>query len=181
MRIVFIDLPTNMTFNVGTPEQQPLGGMASCVCYLARALAARGHDVTLVATLPEVAVPEFPARIEDLPTWFAREIVPLAGVSADEGPREPNWDKIRSLPTLVEGGRITAALASQISDAATAVLVVSERALAEHGLTPRARIHHLSVRGDDPIMMLSAPIRATEYALGKAGITAETGLKSIAA
>ena len=103
--------------------------------------------------------------------FFEREIVPLAGVSADEGPREPNWDKIRSLPTLVEGGRITAAMASQISDAATAVLVVSERALAEHGLTPRARIHHLSVRGDDPIMMLSAPIRATEYALGKAGMT----------
>jgi acetyl-CoA C-acetyltransferase len=105
--------------------------------------------------------------------FFEREIVPLAGVSADEGPREPNWDKIRSLPTLVEGGRITAAMASQISDAATAVLVVSERALAEHGLTPRARIHHLSVRGDDPIMMLSAPIRATEYALGKAGMRIE--------
>jgi acetyl-CoA C-acetyltransferase len=103
--------------------------------------------------------------------FFEREIVPLAGVSADEGPREPNWEKIRSLPTLVEGGRITAAMASQISDAATAVLVVSERALEEHGLTPRARIHHLSVRGDDPIMMLSAPIRATEYALGKAGMT----------
>jgi len=103
--------------------------------------------------------------------FFEREIVPLAGVSADEGPREPNWEKIRSLPTLVEGGRITAAMASQISDAATAVLVVSERALEEHGLTPRARIHHLSVRGDDPIMMLSAPIRATEYALGRAGMT----------
>ena len=103
--------------------------------------------------------------------YFEREIVPLAGVTADEGPREPNWEKIRSLPTLVEGGRITAAMASQISDAATAVLVVSERALAEHGLKPRARIHHLSVRGDDPIMMLSAPIRATEYALGKAGMT----------
>lgn len=103
--------------------------------------------------------------------FFEREIVPLAGVSADEGPREPNWEKIRSLPTLVEGGRITAAMASQISDAATAVLVVSERALEEHGLTPRARIHHISVRGDDPIMMLSAPIRATEYALGRAGMT----------
>ncbi len=53
MRIVFVDLPTNMTFNVATPEQQPLGGMASCVCYLARALAARGHDVTLVTSLPD--------------------------------------------------------------------------------------------------------------------------------
>ena len=53
MRIVFVDLPSQLTFNVATPEQQPLGGMASCVCYLSRALAARGHDVTLVAKLPE--------------------------------------------------------------------------------------------------------------------------------
>lgn len=53
MRILFIDLPTNLTFNVATPEERPLGGMASSVCYLARALAARGHDVTLTAMLPE--------------------------------------------------------------------------------------------------------------------------------
>jgi acetyl-CoA C-acetyltransferase len=102
---------------------------------------------------------------------FDREIVPLGGVTADEGPRQPNWDKIRSLPTLVDGGRLTAALASQISDAATAVLVVSERALQTHGLTPRARVHHLSVRGADPIYMLTAPIPATAYALDKAGMT----------
>jgi acetyl-CoA C-acetyltransferase len=101
---------------------------------------------------------------------FDREIVPLEGVTADEGPRQPNWDKIRSLPALVPDGRLTAAVSSQISDAATAVLVVSERALASHGLTPRARIHHLSVRGADPIFMLTAPIPATEYALGKAGM-----------
>jgi acetyl-CoA C-acetyltransferase len=102
---------------------------------------------------------------------FDREIVPLGGVTADEGPRQPNWDKIRSLPTLVDGGRLTAAVASQISDAATAVLVVSERALQTHGLTPRARVHHLSVRGADPIYMLTAPIPATAYALDKAGMT----------
>jgi acetyl-CoA C-acetyltransferase len=102
---------------------------------------------------------------------FDREIVPYGEVSRDEGPREPNWDKIRSLPPLVEGGRLTAALASQISDAAAAMLVVSERALAEHGLTPRARIHHLSVRGDDPIFMLSAPIPATAYALERTGLS----------
>jgi len=102
---------------------------------------------------------------------FDREIVPLAGITADEGPREPNWDKIRSLPTLVPDGRITAAVSSQISDAASAVLVVSEQALRDHGLTPRARIHHLSVRGADPIYMLTAPIPATAYALQKAGMT----------
>jgi len=102
---------------------------------------------------------------------FEREIVPLAGVEHDEGPREPNWEKIRSLPPLVEGGRLTAAVASQISDAAAAMLVVSEDALRDHELTPRARIHHLSVRGADPIFMLTAPIPATAYALSKAKMT----------
>ncbi len=102
---------------------------------------------------------------------FDLEIVPYGDVTRDEGPREPNWDKIRSLKPLVEGGRLTAALASQISDASTAMLVVSEQALATHGLTPRARIHHLSVRGDDPIFMLSAPIPATAYALERTGMS----------
>ena len=89
----------------------------------------------------------------------------------DEGPREPNWEKIRSLPPLAEGGRITAAVSSQISDASAALLVASEQAVKDHGLKPRARIHHLSVRADDPIFMLTAPIAATEYALRKAGMT----------
>ena len=62
-------------------------------------------------------------------------------------------------------------MASQISDAAAAMLIASERAVEQHGLTPRARIHHLSVRGEDPIRMLSAPIPATRYALDKAGMT----------
>jgi acetyl-CoA C-acetyltransferase len=102
---------------------------------------------------------------------FENEIAPLNGLSFDEGPREPNWDKIRSLPTLVEGGRLTAAVSSQISDASAAMLIASEGALTTHGLTPRARIHHLSVRADDPVMMLSAPIPATAYALQKTGMT----------
>jgi acetyl-CoA C-acetyltransferase len=101
---------------------------------------------------------------------FEREIEPVGEVAHDEGPREPDWDKIRSLLPLVEGGRVTAACASQISDASAALLVVSERALAEHGLTPRARVHHLSVRGADPVWMLTAPIPATAYALEKAGM-----------
>jgi acetyl-CoA C-acetyltransferase len=102
---------------------------------------------------------------------FEREIVPLAGVEHDEGPREPDLDKIRSLRTLVEGGRLTAAVSSQISDASAALLIASEAAVQEHGLKPRARVHHLSVRGADPVWMLSAPIPATAYALKKAGMT----------
>ncbi|HLY83872.1 MAG TPA: acetyl-CoA C-acetyltransferase [Acidimicrobiales bacterium] len=102
---------------------------------------------------------------------FDREIVPLAGITHDEGPREPNVDKIRSLPTLMDGGRLTAAVSSQISDASSAVLIMSERAVTEHGMTPQARIHHLSCRGADPIYMLTAPIAATAYALDKAGMT----------
>ena len=102
---------------------------------------------------------------------FEKEIVPFGDAAVDEGPREPNWEKIRSLPPLVEGGRLTAAMASQISDASSAMLIASERAVAEHGFTPRARIHHLSVRGADPIFMLSAPIPATAYALKKAGMS----------
>jgi acetyl-CoA C-acetyltransferase len=102
---------------------------------------------------------------------FEAEIVPLGDCTADEGPREPNWDKIRSLPTLTEGGRVTAACASQISDAAAALLIVNERGLEAHGLTPRARIHHLSVLADDPIWMLTAPIAATKRALERTGMT----------
>jgi acetyl-CoA C-acetyltransferase len=102
---------------------------------------------------------------------FDAEIEPLNGLDHDEGPREPNLEKIRSLPTLVEGGRITAAVSSQISDASAAMLVVSEQGLKDHSLTPRARIHHMSVRADDPIYMLTAPIPATRYAFEKTGMT----------
>jgi acetyl-CoA C-acetyltransferase len=101
---------------------------------------------------------------------FTAEIVPYGDVSADEGPREPDWNKIRSLPPLREGGRITAALASQISDGAAAILVASADAVARHGLTPRARIRYLGVRGDDPVAMLTAPISATQDALARTGL-----------
>ena len=102
---------------------------------------------------------------------FEAEITPLNGLSHDEGPREPNWEKIRSLKTLVPDGRITAAMASQISDASASILLASEQALKDHNLTPRARIHHMSVRGDDPILMLTAPLPATRYAFEKSGLT----------
>src|SRR5438045_521288 len=102
---------------------------------------------------------------------FEREIVPLDGVTRDEGPRETSLEKMATLPALLEGGRLTAAVSSQISDAASAMLVASERAVAQHGLAPRARIHHISCRGADPIFMLTAPIPATAYALEKTGMS----------
>ena len=66
---------------------------------------------------------------------------------------------------------MTAAVSSQLSDASAALLIASEQAVKDHGLTPRARIHHISVRADDPIFMLTAPIPATAYALAKTGLT----------
>ena len=102
---------------------------------------------------------------------FDREIAPLGPISQDEGPRrDSTLDKMAALKPLEEGGLLTAAAASQISDGAAALLIVSERALKEHGLKPRARIHHLSVRGADPVWMLTAPIPATAWALSKAGM-----------
>jgi len=102
---------------------------------------------------------------------FDRELLPLEGVEMDETPRQTSLEKMASLEPLVEGGTITAAVSSQTCDAASAVLVVSEEALKRYQLTPRARIHHLSVRADDPIWMLTAPIPATEYAMKKAGMS----------
>ncbi|MGC4935521.1 acetyl-CoA C-acetyltransferase [Gordonia sp. DT30] len=102
---------------------------------------------------------------------FDNETVALGDCVVDECPRETSLAKMAGLAPLADGSRLTAAVASQISDGASATLVVSERALAEHNLTPRARIHHLSVRGDDPVMMLSAPIPATAYALERAGMS----------
>ena len=102
---------------------------------------------------------------------FDAEIAPLNGLTFDEGPREPNLEKIRSLQPLTPGGQLTAALASQISDGSASLLIAGEQAVKDHNLTPRARIHHISVLADDPIMMLSAPIAATRRALQKAGMT----------
>jgi acetyl-CoA C-acetyltransferase len=89
----------------------------------------------------------------------------------DEGIRfDASLDGIRGVKLLREGGRITAASSSQICDGASGVMVVSEKALKEHNLTPIARIHHLSVMGHDPVIMLEAPIPATERALKRAGM-----------
>ncbi|MGV9744813.1 acetyl-CoA C-acetyltransferase [Rhodococcus zopfii] len=102
---------------------------------------------------------------------FENEIVPFGDVTVDEGPRDTSLEKMAGLQPLVDGGRLTAAVASQISDGASAVLLASDEAVKKYNLEPRARIHHLSARGDDPIFMLTAPIPATQYALEKSGLT----------
>jgi acetyl-CoA C-acetyltransferase len=104
--------------------------------------------------------------------WFGKEITPFAGVTADEGPRaDTSLEKMQSLKTLLPGGILTAAASSQISDASAALLIASESAVRRYGFTPRARVHHMTVLGDDPVMMLSAPIPATARALKKAGMS----------
>jgi acetyl-CoA C-acetyltransferase len=103
---------------------------------------------------------------------FAKEIEPYGDVVEDLGPRrDTSLEKMASLQPLTPGGRVTAAVASQITDGAAALLVASEAAVREHGLTPRARIHHISVRGADPVLMLTAPIPATSHALKKTGMS----------
>ncbi len=105
---------------------------------------------------------------------FEAETEPYLGLAADECPRrDTSLERMAGLTTLRppdEGGVITAALSSQIADGAAALLIASDRAVAAHGLRPRARIRHLSARGDDPVMMLTAPIAATEHALRSTGL-----------
>ena len=103
---------------------------------------------------------------------FVNEIVPCEGVWDDETPRHTSLAKMAELePVAAEFPSITAAVSSQTCDASAALLVVSEAALKRYNLTPRARIHHLSVMGDDPIWHLTAPIAATRAALKKAGMS----------
>jgi acetyl-CoA C-acetyltransferase len=103
--------------------------------------------------------------------YFEREIAPIAAFAVDETPRAgTSLEKMARLEPLLPGYRITAAVSSQICDASAALLIASERALRDHHLRPRARIHHMSVAGDDPILMLTAPIKATRRALERCGL-----------
>ncbi|CAB4719989.1 MAG: acetyl-CoA C-acetyltransferase [Actinobacteria bacterium] len=107
---------------------------------------------------------------------FTREIAPVTlpdgtVFDTDQCPRETSLEKMAGLQPLAPGGRITAAVSSQICDASSAMLIASAAAVQEHALTPRARIHHLSVRGDDPVWMLTGPIRATKHALERTGLS----------
>jgi len=103
---------------------------------------------------------------------FTSQIAPLNDVQADEGPRrDTSLEKMAGLAPLREGWEITAATASQISDGSAALLIASAQALREHALTPLARIHTLTVVGDDPVFMLTGPIPATRKALDRAGLS----------
>jgi acetyl-CoA C-acetyltransferase len=102
---------------------------------------------------------------------FTSQIAPVGDFTTDETPRDTSMEKMAGLEPLAPGGRITAAVASQISDGASAMLIASEQAVKDHQLTPRARVHHLSVRADDPIWMLTGPIAATQHALEKSGMS----------
>ena len=113
---------------------------------------------------------------------FEREIVPIAVRMADgtepgelhttdEGIRyDATLESIAAVKLIAEGGRCTAATASQICDGASGLMVVNERGLKTLGVQPLARIHHMSVMGHDPVIMLEAPLPATQRALKKAGM-----------
>jgi len=106
--------------------------------------------------------------------WFEGEIAPLGDVTADTCPRrDTSLEKMAALKPLAPDGRVTAATSSQVCDGAAALLVMSARAVRDHGVTPLARVHHMSVRGADPVWMLTAPIPATRHALAKAGLTVD--------
>lgn len=113
---------------------------------------------------------------------FKREILPLAVLDANGSPSEQmhladegirldaTLAGIQSVKLLQDGGVITAANASQICDGASGVLIVNERGLRSLNVQPLARIHHMSVRGHDPVIMLEAPVPATQLALKRAGM-----------
>jgi acetyl-CoA C-acetyltransferase len=103
---------------------------------------------------------------------FDREVVPYGPVTRDEGFRaDVSLEKMASLQPLRPGGRITAALSSQISDGAGALLLASEAAVRRFGLKPRARVHAMALAGSDPVLMLTAPIPATQRVLKSASLT----------
>jgi len=105
---------------------------------------------------------------------FDRETTPVDGVTTDEGPRrDTSLEKMAELKPLREGWELTAATASQISDGAAAVLIASPAAVQRYGLTPRARIHALTVIGSDPVFMLTGPIPATEQVLARGQLTVD--------
>src|ERR1700753_2643304 len=112
---------------------------------------------------------------------FRNEIVPLEITRADgstdthtidEGIRfDVSLDGIKSVKLIAENGKLTAASASQICDGASGVMVVNENGLKSLGVQPMARVHHMTMMGGDPVIMLDAPLHATERALKKAGMT----------
>ncbi|MEM7016937.1 MAG: acetyl-CoA C-acetyltransferase [Pseudomonadota bacterium] len=113
--------------------------------------------------------------------YFEREIVPVPIIwedgskkmaARDEGIRfDANIEGLSSLKILSEGGMLSAGTSSQICDGGAAIMMASEEAVKELGLTPRARVHTLALAGADPVMMLTGPIPATQKALDKAAMS----------
>ena len=104
---------------------------------------------------------------------FDREVVPCNGCTMDETVRETSLEKMAELDPIFGLKDITAAVSSQVCDGSSAMLIASEAAVKRYDLKPRARIHHMSVRAEDPMIMLTAPISTTHYALKKAGMKFE--------
>ena len=114
---------------------------------------------------------------------FKDEIIPLQITRADgstdthhidEGIRfDATLDGIKGVKLIAENGKLTAASASQICDGASGVMVVNERGLKTLGIKPMARIHHMTLMGGDPVIMLDAPLPATQRALQKAGMSVD--------
>jgi acetyl-CoA C-acetyltransferase len=104
---------------------------------------------------------------------FDREIAPVGDFKMDETVRETTLEQMATLEPIFGLKSITAAVSSQTCDASSAMIIASEAAVKRYGLKPRARIHHMSVRAEDPIMMLAAPICTTRYAMQKSGMKME--------
>jgi acetyl-CoA C-acetyltransferase len=128
--------------------------------------------------ISRAAMEEFALRSHScaLAAWesgrFVDEVTPFGDFVRDSGPRaDTSLERMAALKPLSPGSRITAAVASQISDGASATLIASAEFVRAHGLTPLARIHHLSVRAADPVWMLTGPIPATARALRRTGLS----------
>ncbi|BCJ41187.1 acetyl-CoA acetyltransferase [Actinoplanes ianthinogenes] len=125
------------------------------------------------AEIVPIGIDQGPSRTGIAPSGAdeSRRPAGIAPVGVDEGPRrDTSAERMAALAPLRPGGVTTAATASQLADGAAALLVASDRALRSHGLRPRAVIRHLSARGGDPVLMLTAPIEATAHALARAGL-----------
>jgi acetyl-CoA C-acetyltransferase len=138
--------------------------------YRAAQLIARKWDLSREAMEVFALESHSRARQAQRAGYFDRELIEVAGLKQDETVRDTTLEQMAALEPLSPGGTITAALSSQTGDGASAMLVVSEAALKRYNLTPRARIHHLTVYADDPLYMLTAPIPATQRALKKSGL-----------
>jgi acetyl-CoA C-acetyltransferase len=136
--------------------------------------AADSHERALAATDAgrfEEEIVGVPVRLDD----GSRELH-----VRDEGMRTPDRAKMESLKPLVPDGLINAAMASQICDGASAILIANERGVGDNDLTPLARIHTMSVVGSDPTMVLEGPIPATRKLLERSGLKmADVGLYEV--